>query len=153
MAAAEIPRLLVLRTLADADRLRTMLTPGRRLLIVGAGYLGLEVAAVAARLGLAVTVLEAGERVLARVAGREVAEFLSAVHADAGVQIVTQASVLEILRGPDGAANGVVCTDGRSWAADLVLVAVGVAPEVALAEAAGLPLWQRDRGRRSGPDQ
>ncbi|MGI8626085.1 MAG: NAD(P)/FAD-dependent oxidoreductase [Geodermatophilaceae bacterium] len=139
VAGAEIPRLLALRTLADADRLRDMLTPGRRLLIVGAGYLGLEVAAVAARLGVAVTVLEAGERVLARVAGCEVAEFLAAVHADAGVKIVIRTTVRELLRGPDGAATGVVCSDGRSWAADLVLVAVGVAPEVELAEAAGLP--------------
>ncbi|TQM01634.1 3-phenylpropionate/trans-cinnamate dioxygenase ferredoxin reductase subunit [Pseudonocardia kunmingensis] len=132
------PTVHALRTVEDADRLRPHLRPGRRLVIVGAGYVGMEVASVATGLGVAVTVLEAADRVLARVAGHAVSEHLTALHRAAGVEVVTGVAVSTI--DPTNGTTGsvVTCHDGRRWQADLVLVAIGVLPRVELAEAAGI---------------
>jgi len=122
---------------------------------VGAGYLGLEVAAVAAGRGVDVTVLEGADRVLARVAGTQVSQFVTAVHEDAGVKIVTGVSVDEIVASANGLSTAVACTDGRRWEADTVLVAIGVLPQVALAESAGLAcdngILVNGHGRTSDP--
>src|SRR3989344_3793028 len=106
--------LFYLRTLADADGIRASLGPDAHVVVVGGGYVGLEVAASARGLGAHVTVIEAQPRVLARVAGAEVSRFYESVHREAGVEILTGAGV-----------ERVTCEDGRIEAA----VAAGLAGE------------------------
>jgi 3-phenylpropionate/trans-cinnamate dioxygenase ferredoxin reductase subunit len=115
---------------------RASLGRGHRCVVIGGGYLGLEVAAVAARMGTAVTVLEAAESVLTRVTGAEVADYLSQVHRSEGVSINCAATVERFEPRPEGGVV-VVCAEGR-YVADTVVVAVGVIPNVELAVDAGL---------------
>jgi len=133
---ASLPGILELRTLADVDRLRASLFPGARLVIVGAGYIGLEAAAVASQLGVKVSVLEAMPQVLSRVAGPEIAAFYADVHRAAGVEIHTGAR-LEAFEG-EGQVAGARLEGGEVIPADIVLLGVGVLPNMELAEAAGL---------------
>jgi 3-phenylpropionate/trans-cinnamate dioxygenase ferredoxin reductase subunit len=121
-----------LRTVADARRLRVHLRPGRRIAIVGGGYVGLEVAAAAVKMGAAVTVLEALPRVLARVTAPVVSAFYERVHRQAGVDLRTEMPVVGFERG------GVVCADGTLVPADVVLVGIGLVPAAELACEAGL---------------
>jgi 3-phenylpropionate/trans-cinnamate dioxygenase ferredoxin reductase subunit len=113
-----------------------------RLVIVGGGYVGLELAASARKLGAEVTVLEAMPHVLARVTSERVAHFYEAVHREAGVQVLTGFCVASAEReaGEAGTAaiTAIVGADGRRVAADLVLVGIGMLPNVELAQAAGL---------------
>ena len=127
-----------LRNIADVDRIRAELTPGRRLVIVGGGYIGLEVAATARELGVAVTVLEMADRVMNRVTCPEVSSFYQSEHARHGVKIVCNARVQAFAGGTDDRVRAVVCEDGSEHEADVVLVGVGVAPVDDLAKAAGL---------------
>lgn len=129
--------LLSLRTREDSDALRRALQPGARVVIVGGGYVGLEVAASARSLGAAVTVLEAQPRVLARVAGPEVSAFYEDLHRAEGVQLRTGATVAR-LECHAGRVTAVVCADGARLEADVVLVGVGMVPNVEAARAAGL---------------
>jgi 3-phenylpropionate/trans-cinnamate dioxygenase ferredoxin reductase subunit len=119
------------------ERIRADLATARKLVIIGAGYIGLEVAATARELGLAVTVLEQASRVMSRVTSTEVSSFYEAEHAKKGVRIVrgTQVAALE---GADGRVQSVVCEDGSAHEADAVLVGIGVGPNDQLAQAAGL---------------
>lgn len=133
---ADHPRLHYLRTAADVELLRPGFQPGARLVVIGAGYIGLEVAAVAAKHGLHVTVLEAAPRVLARVAGEEISAFFDRVHAEAGVAIRCNTGVAAI-EGDPGPAM-VRTTHGDLVAADLVLAGIGLLPNVELAAAAGI---------------
>lgn len=133
---AEHPRIHYIRTIADIDAMRPGFNPGARLTIIGAGYIGLEVAAVAARHGLAVTVLEAAPMVLGRVACPEVASFFQRTHERAGVDIRCGVQVLAIEG--DGSQVRVVTNNGVPIAADLVVVGIGLLPNVELAEAAGI---------------
>ncbi len=139
---AELDGVHVLRTIDDVLALRTRLTPGARLVIVGGGYIGLEVASVAVQHGLSVTVLEAAPRLLARVTGPEMSAFYEGVHSAAGVDVQTGVSLAALL--PDARRAGHVgaaqLTDGRCFAADFVLAGIGLIPNTALAEAAGLPV-------------
>jgi 3-phenylpropionate/trans-cinnamate dioxygenase ferredoxin reductase subunit len=134
---AELPGVHDLRTIDDVLGYRDRLTAGARLVIVGGGYIGLEVAAVAIKRGCAVTVIEALPRVLSRVVAPEMSEFYAAVHRAAGVRIHTATSVSAFAG--TGAVERVVCTDGQSFPADLVIVGIGIVPNVELAQAAGLP--------------
>ena len=134
---ADLDGILTLRTSADVERIRARMAPGRRLVIVGGGYIGLEVAAVAVKQGLSVTVLEMADRVMNRVVCPEVSAFYQSEHEAAGVTLLTKARVGGFEPG-DGAAVRVNCADGQAFEADLVLVGVGVRPNTALAEAAGL---------------
>ncbi len=127
-----------LRTLADVDRLRPAMAAGRRLAIIGAGYIGLETAAVAAGLGLRVTVLEMADRVLARVTSPLMSAFYEDLHTGHGVEIRTGARVAAITGNGRGAVAGVSLADGTEIAADLVLAGIGIVPNVELAEEAGL---------------
>ena len=128
-----------LRTLQDVDRIRQQFKPGMRLVIVGGGYIGLEVAAVAVKLGLKVTVLEALPRVLARVTAPELSAFYESRHRDAGVDIHTNTGVEDVqLEASGHAVSAVVCIDGGTLPADLVIVGIGVQPNVELAAEAGL---------------
>lgn len=133
------PNLFYLRTLADADALRPRFIAGQRLLIIGAGYIGLEVAAVARQCGLEVTLLEAAPRVLARVTAPVVSAFYTRLHQDAGVVLHVDARISQIDLDPsDGAIRTVHTFDGAALAADLVIAGIGVLPNVELAGAAGL---------------
>lgn len=128
---------LALRSAADADALAAVLGPGRRLAIIGGGYIGLEVAASARALGADVVVIEREARVLARVAGTQLSAFLEAHHRAQGVEVLTGAAV-EAIEGEAGAARGVRLKDGRLIGCDAVLVGIGAVPEDRLAVAAGL---------------
>ncbi len=124
------------RTLADVDAMRPEFAPGRRLVIVGGGYIGLEAAAVGAKLGLDVTVLEMAPRILQRVAAPETSNHFRTLHSAHGVKIL-ESTGLERLLG-DGRVSGVRLSDGRELAADFVIAGVGIVPGTALAEAAGI---------------
>ncbi len=113
------PDLLELRTLKDAERLKAVLGPGKRLAVVGGGYVGLEAAASARALGAEVVVIERMERVLARVASEPLSAFFSERHRAMGVQILTGAEVVAVAR------DGVTLADGSVVRADAVLVGVG----------------------------
>ena len=130
--------LFYLRRREDSDALRAALQPGTRLVVIGGGYIGLEVAASARKLDAEVTVLEALPRVLARVTGPQLSAFYESVHREAGVDLRTSAVVASIDVGADGAVKTVVCADGSRIPADLLVVGVGMLPNVALAQAAGL---------------
>jgi 3-phenylpropionate/trans-cinnamate dioxygenase ferredoxin reductase subunit len=129
-----------LRTIADVEALRAVFTSGARLVIIGGGYIGLEVAAVAVKRGLAVTVIEAAPRLLARVAGVGLSEFYEQAHREAGVQIHTSATVRALFASPAAPARvgGVDLADGSRIPADFVLAGIGLIPNTELAEHAGL---------------
>ncbi len=129
----------VARDLADADAMAPEFRPGRRLLVVGGGYIGLEAAAVAAAKGLQVTLVEAAPRILARVGCAETAEWFRALHRDHGVDIL-EGVALARLTGQDGRVTGAELADGRRLACDFAIVGIGVTPETALAGAAGLDI-------------
>ena len=137
MPGHDLAGIVALRTLADADRLRTLPRPGARIAIIGAGYIGLEVAASARILGADVVVIEREPRVLARVASIPLSDFFQRRHAAAGVRIMLNAAV-EAFEGADGHVTAVRLTDGTAVPCDAVLIGVGAAPNDALARAAGL---------------
>ncbi|WP_329491136.1 FAD-dependent oxidoreductase [Kitasatospora sp. NBC_01246] len=128
-----------LRRVEDSDRIRAALVPGARVVVIGAGWIGLETAAAARTAGAEVTVLEAAELPLLRVLGREVAQVFADLHRDHGVDLRFGAQVEE-LTGEGGTVTGVRLGDGTTVAADAVIVGIGVAPDTALAESAGLAL-------------
>ncbi|AWB47371.1 pyridine nucleotide-disulfide oxidoreductase [Gemmobacter aquarius] len=141
------------RTLADVDAMRAEFGAGRRLVIVGGGYIGLEAAAVGAKLGLDVTVLEMAPRILQRVAAPETSDYFRALHSARGVKIM-ESTGLDRLLG-EARVTGVRLTDGRELPADFVIAGVGILPATALAEAAGIALENGIRtdamGRTSAP--
>lgn len=125
------------RTLADIDRMELRFSKGARVLVVGGGYIGLEAAAVAAKLGLKVTLVEMAERILGRVASAETADLIRAEHVAHGVQI-REGVGLEGLTGEDGKVTGARLTDGTELTVDFVIVGTGIRPDTRLAEAAGI---------------
>ncbi len=125
-----------LRNIDDVLAIRPHFQPGKRLVVVGAGYIGLEVAAIAVTHGLDVTVLETESRVMSRVMAPAVSAFFEQLHRDAGVKIEFGRTVKEF-RGANRIAE-VVCADGYSVAADLCIVGIGILPNSELAESAGL---------------
>jgi 3-phenylpropionate/trans-cinnamate dioxygenase ferredoxin reductase subunit len=137
LPGAGLPGVLELRSAADADRLKAMLGPERRLAIVGAGYIGLEVAASARALGCGVTIIEREARVLARVACPALSAFFEAYHRRQGVAFELGAHIAAI-DGTDGRVTDIRFADGRVIAADAVLVGIGGVANDDLAQAAGL---------------
>ena len=142
------------RTIADVDAERAEFSPGRRLVIVGGGYIGLEAAAVAAKLELDVTVLEMAPRILQRVAAPETSDYFRALHTAHGVKIL-ESTGLERLLGEAGHVTAARLTDGREIPADFVIAGIGILPATQLAEAAGLVIENGIRtdshGRTSDP--
>lgn len=126
------------RSLADVDAMRPEFVAGRRLVIIGGGYIGLEAAAVASKLGLDVTLVELAPRILQRVAASETSDHIRALHARHGVKIL-EGTGLDRLLG-ETRVTGARLTDGSELPADFVIAGVGVAPATALAELAGLTL-------------
>lgn len=133
---AQFDNVLSLRTMADAERIRAALGPGKKLVIIGGGYIGLECAATARGLGAEVALLERAPRLLERVASAPVSSFLHQYHAERGVDIEVNAAVTAIEGGTT--AEFVVLADGRKLPCDLVLVGIGAIPTDALARDAGL---------------
>jgi 3-phenylpropionate/trans-cinnamate dioxygenase ferredoxin reductase subunit len=125
-----------LRTASDAEALKLALTPGRRLVVIGGGYIGLEAAASARALGCEVVVLEREPHLLPRVASRPLSQFFQAYHEARGVRFECGAAAA-VIEG-EGSVTGVRLEDGRVFACDAVLVGVGAIPNVELAKAAGL---------------
>ena len=119
-----------IRTRADVEALKTELGGATRVAIVGGGYIGLEAAAVLSKLGKQVVVLEAMDRVLARVAGPDLSHFYEAEHRAHGVTIRTGVTVAAI-SGEHGRADGVVLANGEQVAADLIIVGIGIIPAIA----------------------
>jgi len=132
---AKLPGIHYLRSIADVDELRPAFKTVKNLVIVGAGYIGLEVAAVARKYDLNVTVIEAMDRVMARSASKPVSEFYERVHREAGVVFHLNTGV-EGFEGT-GRLSG-VRAGGRTFPADIALVGIGVVPNCEIAEAAGL---------------
>lgn len=140
-SAGRVTNLHYLRTLADADAIRRRLVGGSRLVIVGGGYIGLEMAAAAVKAGLRTTLLQAESRVLERVTAPAVSAFYEDVHRHAGVEIRTgeQVEGLELSR--DGKTiTAVCCKSGARFDADWVVVGIGLVPNVELASEAGLQI-------------
>jgi 3-phenylpropionate/trans-cinnamate dioxygenase ferredoxin reductase subunit len=134
---ARLGRVLYLRTLDDSMGVKEQLRDANTIVVIGGGFIGLEIAASARALGKAVTVLEAQPRLMPRVVAPLVSTFYEASHTIRGVHIVCNASVIEIAG--NGATLGVRLADGRSFDADLVIVGIGVIPNAELARDAGLP--------------
>lgn len=126
------------RSLADVDAMRAEFQPGRRVVVVGGGYIGLEAAAVASKLGLEVTVLEMAPRILQRVASPETSDHVRALHQAHGVTVL-ESTGLDRLVGTDR-VKGALLKDGRELPADFVIVGVGITPNTQLAELAGLTI-------------
>jgi 3-phenylpropionate/trans-cinnamate dioxygenase ferredoxin reductase subunit len=126
----------VLRTMADVMAIRPQLAPGRRVTIVGAGYIGLECAASMRKLGLEVTVIEMMDRVMSRVVAPEMSRFYQAEHESHGVKFLIGRRVSAFEGGQRVALA--LCDDGTRVPADLVVVGIGLVPNVELAQAAGI---------------
>lgn len=133
----DLEGVFTLRSSSHSDAIRPLLIEGNRLVIVGGGYIGLEVAAVAVTLGLRVTVVEIAERILQRVAAPVTSDFFRDLHIKHGVEI-RESCGLDRVEGLDGRLTGVLLNNGERLDADLVLVGIGVAPNTSLAEQAGL---------------
>ena len=137
MPGADLAGIHYLRSLSDADHLRTEVHVGQHAVIIGGGYIGLEVAATLRQLGMEVTVLEMADRVMNRVVAEPVSRYYEREHASHGVKIELGARVLA-LRGDTDARIAAVETDRGNIAANLVVVGIGVLPTDELAQSAGL---------------
>jgi 3-phenylpropionate/trans-cinnamate dioxygenase ferredoxin reductase subunit len=133
----ELQGVYTVRDKADADRLAEEMKPGHRLLIVGGGYIGLEAAAVARKLGLDVTLIEMADRILARVAAPETAAAIRAIHASEGVSIHERTGLTRLIS-DEGRVKAAELSDGRVIDTDLVIVGIGVTSNDRLAADAGL---------------
>lgn len=142
------------RALSDVDAMAPEYADDRHVLILGGGYIGLEAAAVARKKGLRVTLVEAAPRILQRVAAPETSAWFRDLHLARGVEIIEGTGV-ERLTGTAGRVSGAELADGRHIACDFVILGIGILPETALAEAAGLQIDNGiatdARGRTSDP--
>ena len=147
---ADLPGIHYLKTIADVDGLQAVFQPGKRIAIVGGGYIGLEVAAVGAKRGLDVTVFEAMDRLMARAVSPGISAFYQAKHEKAGVRLKLRTGVESF--GGDGRVEWVKA-GGETYPADIVLVGIGVIPCDELARHAGLGCEDGivvDRNARTG---
>ena len=149
----DLPRVLYLRTIDDSLAIRAALGPGKRLVVIGGGWIGLEVAATARKLGTSVTVVEGLDRLCARTVPPAISAFLKTRHERAGVDIRLGAGVKAI---EDGAKLVVRLADGTALEADAIVAGIGLEPDVALAREAGLTvdngILVDEQGRTSDPD-
>ncbi|WP_425040910.1 NAD(P)/FAD-dependent oxidoreductase [Primorskyibacter sp. S187A] len=134
----DLQGVFVVRDLADVDAMAPGVVEGKRALIVGGGYIGLEAAAVAAKKGMQVTLVEMSERILQRVAAPQTSDFFRDLHRSHGVDI-REGIGLDRLLG-DGHVSGARLSDGSEMEVDLVIAGIGIAPATGLAEAAGLEI-------------
>ena len=154
LPGVDLDGVFYLRDLRDVGRITPYINPGANAVIVGGGYIGLETAAVLNKKGMNVTVLEMMERVLQRVTAPVISEFYTRIHEEEGVSIRCGVGVSGF-KG-NGRVAKVLCSDGSGFAADLVIIGVGILPNTALAEAAGLEVDNgivvNDRAQTSDPD-
>jgi 3-phenylpropionate/trans-cinnamate dioxygenase ferredoxin reductase subunit len=150
----DLDGVFVVRGLTDVDAMAPHVTEGKRALIVGGGYIGLEAAAVCAKRGVDVTLVEMGDRILQRVAATETSDYFRTLHGEHGVTIL-EGTGLERLEGEAGQVTGAVLSDGSRVEVDFVVVGVGITPGTQLAELAGLELDNGiktdEQGRTSDP--
>lgn len=132
----ELDGIHYLRDFNDVSQIKHHVKAGGNAVIVGGGYIGLEAAAVLKKLGMNVTVLEMMDRVLQRVTAPEISEFYTRIHTEEGVQIRCQVGATGFEG--KGRVERVICNDGTTHAADLVIIGIGIVPNVELAQAAGL---------------
>jgi len=137
MDGAEIENVFGLRSLEDVDQLRPHVGEGKNLVIIGAGYIGLETAAVARTLGAKVTVLELADRVLARVTSPVISEYYENLHSRHGVDIRTATQTASI-DATDGKVSSITLSTGEVLPCDALLVGIGILPNVELAKDAGV---------------
>jgi len=135
----DLDGVLYLRSLAEAIFIKKRIEEAQRIVVIGGGFIGLELAAVAGALGKNVTVIEALPRVMARVVAPIISEFFRELHTGRGVKILCGATVTEI-HGANGTVKEVAVSDGSVHSADLVLVGIGVVPNIELARDAGLAI-------------
>ncbi|MFN7102361.1 MAG: NAD(P)/FAD-dependent oxidoreductase [Pseudorhizobium sp.] len=127
----------VMRSKRDADRLSAEMRAGRRLLVIGGGYIGLEAAAVARHLGVEVTLIEMADRILARVASSQTADVIRTIHLQHGVSIREKTGLVRLIE-KDGRVCGAELSDGSIIEVDFVVVGIGVSPNDRLARETGL---------------
>ncbi|MBK8327317.1 MAG: FAD-dependent oxidoreductase [Moraxellaceae bacterium] len=132
----ELTGVCYLRNIADVKSIQPYVAQGKRAVIIGGGYIGLETAAALKKQGMDVVVLEMADRILQRVTAPELSEFYTRIHHEEGVQIHTGISVAEICG--NGQVQKVVCANGAEFVADVVIIGVGVVPNVELAQQAGI---------------
>ena len=128
-----------LRNLSDVDQMKSEFQAGRKLLIVGGGYIGLEAAAVAAGLGLDVTVIELADRILKRVAAPATSDYFRTLHTENGVKILENTGLAELIEKDSRVATAKL-NDGKELSVDFVITGIGVAPSTQLASDAGLTI-------------
>ncbi len=135
----DLPGIHYLRTISDVDAIRAEMAPGKKMVIVGGGYIGLEVASVGIKQELEVYVLEMEERILQRVTTPEMSTFYHQLHSNRGVHVCTSTAVSGF--SGDGRVQAVLCSkenDEQAFPADLVVVGIGIIPNVELAKDAGI---------------
>ena len=137
MPGAELDGVLPLRTLADADTLRERLDQARDIVVVGAGFIGLEFASVAITRGAAVRIIEVTQQPMGRVVSATISKFFTDAHRRWGAEVLLGTGVTRIV-GASGRVSGVETSDGRHLTADLVLICIGVIPNAEIAKEAGL---------------
>ncbi|WP_281955889.1 NAD(P)/FAD-dependent oxidoreductase [Pseudophaeobacter arcticus] len=135
----DLDGVFVVRSLGDVDAMAPHVVAGKRALIVGGGYIGLEAAAVCAKRGVDVTLVEMGDRILQRVAAPETSDYFRALHQEHGVTIL-EGTGLDRLEGEAGQVTRAVLSDGSNVEVDFVVVGVGITPSTQLAALAGLEL-------------
>lgn len=143
------------RDLKDADSLAPHMKEGKRLLIIGGGYIGLEAAAVAAARGMDVTLIEMSERILQRVAAPQTSDYFRSLHQSHGVSIKEQTGLTRLL-GQNGQVVGAELSDGSTLEIDLAILGIGITPATNLAQDCGLAIENGIRvdalGRSSDPN-
>lgn len=137
MENADSKNLFYLRQITDVLSIHQQITPHKEIVLIGGGYIGLEVASAMIELGLKVTILEAEERILQRVTSPEVSQFYNDYHSKKGVRIICNAKVTN-LNAENQMINSVSLESGESLAADIVLVGIGAIPNTQLAASIGL---------------
>lgn len=151
---ADLDGVFYIRDYNDTQGLRARLGPGTKAVVIGGGFIGLETAASAMARGASVVVLEASDRLMGRSIAPDVAAWFAAMHRDRGVDLRLGAAI-ESIEG-DGKVERVVMADGEKIEADVVVIGIGIVPNVELAEAAGLEVDNGivvdDHGRTSDPD-
>ncbi|TDJ31796.1 MAG: ferredoxin reductase [Gammaproteobacteria bacterium] len=139
LPGSDLPGIHYLRTISDVDAIRAEMAPGKKMVIVGGGYIGLEVASVGIKQELEVYVLEMEERILQRVTTPEMSTFYHQLHSNRGVHVCTSTAVSGF--SGDGRVRAVLCgkeNDEQAFPADLVVVGIGIIPNVELAKDAGI---------------
>ncbi|HXY24081.1 MAG TPA: FAD-dependent oxidoreductase [Candidatus Acidoferrum sp.] len=139
LKGANLDGIAYLRSVQEAAVIRDRLKNANAVVVIGGGFIGLELAAVARTMGKSVRVVEALPRLMSRAVPPMISEFFRQVHVGKGIQVICNATVSAI-EGSDGSARSVVLSDGSRCGADLIIVGVGVVPNVELAQGAGLPV-------------